>query len=319
MPRPRQTPIMPRMAASTILVGYDGSPHAEDALALARVISEATGAQIVLGRIVPSEPLPLTAVPVPELRARFEEQERLVLGELQQVADHNGAAAEAGPGTSTAQGLHQLADELDPGLVVVGSSHRGALGQVLAGNVALRLLNGLDRPLAVAPAGYAERDAQLRTIGVGFDGSPESHVALDTAGRLAQGSGAEVELIGVALPHADLTPHPWAFAWGAGAVRDDLDERMRGRLESAAGSVPHGIRHSAQLHTGAPNVVLLDAARSLDLLVLGSRGYGPARRVLLGSVSGRLVREAPCPVLVLPRPAAREREPLASVERAAPA
>jgi nucleotide-binding universal stress UspA family protein len=314
--------MMLRMTASSILVGYDGSPHSEDALALARVMSAATGAQIVLGRIFPSEPLARSAVPVPlpELSAHFEEQRRLVREQLQQVASRNDAAAEVAPGTSTAQGLHQLADELDPGLVVVGSAHRGRLGQVLAGNVALRLLNGLERPLAVAPAGYGEHDAQLRTIGVGFDGSPEARAALEVARRLAQGSGAEVEVIGVAQPHADLTPHPWAFAWGAGAIRDDLDERLRGRLESAAQGLPRGIRHSAHLHTGAPAIVLLEAARSLDLLILGSRGYGPARRVLLGSVSGRVVRGSECPVLVVPRPVAREPEPLdGSAEQAAPA
>jgi nucleotide-binding universal stress UspA family protein len=308
------------MAASSILVGYDGSPHAADALALARVMSAATGDQIVLGRIVVWEPLALTAVPRAQLRAGLKEQERLVRDELNEVAGRTGAAVEVAPGTSTAKGLYQLADKLDPSLVVVGSSHRGRLGQVLAGNVALRLLNGLDRPLAVAPAGYGEHDAQLRMIGVGFDGSPESHAALEEAGRLAQGSDADVKVIGVAPPHGDLTPNPWAFAWGAGAVRDDLDERLRGRLESAARGLPHGIRHSAQLHTGAPAVVLLDAAHSLDLLILGSRGYGPARRLLLGSVSGPVVRGAHCPVLVVPRPAAREPEPLGgSSEQAAPA
>jgi hypothetical protein len=44
------------------------------------------------------------------------------------------------------------------------------------------------------------------------------------------------------------------------------------------------------------------------LLVLGSRGYGPVRRVLLGSVSGELVRGAACPVLVVPRPGVRTPE-----------
>ncbi len=41
---------------------------------------------------------------------------------------------------------------------------------------------------------------------------------------------------------------------------------------------------------------------STDLLVVGSRGYGPVLRVLLGSVSTRLIHIAPCPVLVIPRP-----------------
>lgn len=53
---------------------------------------------------------------------------------------------------------------------------------------------------------------------------------------------------------------------------------------------------------GDPARVLEAAAREgLDLLVLGSRGFGPLRRVLLGSVSSELVREAPWPVMVVPR------------------
>ena len=105
-------------------------------------------------------------------------------------------------------------------------------------------------------------------------------------------------------------PSPWAFAWGAGASRQDLEERARDRLESAAKSLPREASGSSRLETGAPVVVLVDASRYLDLLVVGSRGYGPARRLLLGSVSGRLVREAHCPVLVTPCPPSREREPL---------
>lgn len=196
--------------------------------------------------------------------------------------------------------------------MVVGSSHRGRLDQVLAGNVALRLLNGLDRPLAIAPAGYATRDAKLRMIGVGFDGSPESRAALRVAGRLARAAGSEVEVIGAAVPHADLAPNPWAFAWGAGDTREDLDERLRAELDSAAASLPDSVASSAESRTGGAVEVLLDASRSLDLLVLGSRGYGPVRRLLLGSVSGRIVRDASCPVLVVPGPEARELEPSAT-------
>ena len=44
-----------------------------------------------------------------------------------------------------------------------------------------------------------------------------------------------------------------------------------------------------------------DDAEDADLLVLGSRGYGPRRAVLLGGVSGRVVRRAACPVIVVPR------------------
>lgn len=290
------------MAASRILVGHDGSPHAKDALALGRVLSELTGAELMLARVVHWEPLALQAVPVPELRNRYQEQERNALAELQRIAEWAGAKAEAGPGESPAQGLQLLAEELNPDIVVVGSSHRGRISQVLAGNIALRLLNGLDRPLAVAPAGYAEVAGGLRTIGVGFDGSPESRAALRIAGELALSAQAEVRVIGVAVQHPELAPHPWAVGWGAGTVPDEHFERLRGELESAAGSLPADVARSTEFQSGGAVTVLSGEANELDLLVLGSRGYGPVRRVLLGSVSGELVRGTACPVLVVPRP-----------------
>jgi nucleotide-binding universal stress UspA family protein len=182
------------MAASRILVGHDGSPHAKDALALGRVLSELTGAELMLARVVHWDPLALQAVPLPELPNRYQEQERNALAELQRIAEWAGAKAEPGPGESPAQGLQLLAEELNPDIVVVGSSHRGRISQVLAGNIALRLLNGLDRPLAVAPAGYAEVAGGLRTIGVGFDGSPESRAALRIAGELALSAQAELRV-----------------------------------------------------------------------------------------------------------------------------
>jgi nucleotide-binding universal stress UspA family protein len=296
------------MAASRILVGHDGSPRAGDALALGRLLAQVMGADLLLARVVPWEPLPLQALPFPGLKNRYEHEERAALKELQEVADRAGASAEAGPGESPAQGLQLLAEELNPDIVVVGSSHRDRIGRVLAGNVALRLLNGLHRPVAVAPAGYANRTAALQSIGVGFDGSPESHAALQAAGDLALAADAKVWVMGVAEPYVEAGPHPWAFAWSGGAGRVAVEERLRGSLESAAGSLPIGVTHTAKLFRGGPVAVLTDEAQTVDLLVLGSRAYGPARRVLLGSVSGPLVRHAPCPVLVVPRPGSRESE-----------
>jgi nucleotide-binding universal stress UspA family protein len=66
--------------------------------------------------------------------------------------------------------------------------------------------------------------------------------------------------------------------------------------------VPDGIEVEAALASGAPVEALTDAAgTSGNILVVGSRAYGPLRRVLLGSVSTKLVRSAPCPLIVTPR------------------
>jgi hypothetical protein len=88
--------------------------------------------------------------------------------------------------TSAAAGLHRLAETLDADLVVVGSSHRGPLGRMLIGSTATRLLNGARCPVAAAPRGFATSEHPvLRVIGLGYDGSPESRVALEGAARLA--------------------------------------------------------------------------------------------------------------------------------------
>jgi nucleotide-binding universal stress UspA family protein len=55
------------------------------------------------------------------------------------------------------------------------------------------------------------------------------------------------------------------------------------------------------LRYGNPAQELATQGAELDLLVIGSRSYGPLRRVLLGSVAGELIELAPCPVIVLPR------------------
>ena len=73
-------------------------------------------------------------------------------------------------------------------------------------------------------------------------------------------------------------------------------------LNRAAASVSKDLHAETALLVGDPVLVLEhEASRGLDLLVLGARGYGPLRRVFLGSVSTEVVCHAPCPVLVVPR------------------
>jgi nucleotide-binding universal stress UspA family protein len=74
-------------------------------------------------------------------------------------------------------------------------------------------------------------------------------------------------------------------------------------LDRAVKSVARRVQPEGRLLRGSPAQVLADQAADADLLVTGSRGYGPLRRVLIGSVSTPLMRSAPCPVMVVPRTA----------------
>ena len=131
---------------------------------------------------------------------------------------------------------------------------------------------------------------------VGFDGTAESYAALDE-GPLAAKFGASIRVIGVATPMppmgAGLQPK-WAPR--RAGFPDAAQPRGRG-----AGA---GARALPVFERGDPVQKLLeDAEIGVDLLVPGSRGFGPVMRLLIGSVSSRVIREAPCPVLVVPRPA----------------
>lgn len=78
--------------------------------------------------------------------------------------------------------------------------------------------------------------------------------------------------------------------------------RQANTVRAAIGQLREaGIDVVAETPGGAAEEVLTTRSSDVDLLVLGSRGYGPLRSVLLGSVSTHLVRRSACPLLVLPR------------------
>ena len=278
-----------------IVVGHDLNDGGGDALALGRLIAEASRAELVVAGIFPIGTLPRG------FEARWREQERASVEEIQTIADQVGAEAEAFPSSSPARGLHELAEEIEADLTVVGSSRHSKVGQILAGNVGLTLLHGSSGAVAIAPRDFRKTaPGMLDTITVGFDGTEESRLALEAAVDLARASDATVKLVAVA------EPPPNVYGKGAGtgqryqALNHAMEERLREQLDSAVATISERVRVEASLVSGDPAEQLADAG-SQGLLILGSRAYGPLRRVLLGSVSSALVRSAPCPVIVHPR------------------
>jgi nucleotide-binding universal stress UspA family protein len=213
-------------------------------------------------------------------------------GELKVVQVEKGSAADA---------LQALAEKGEADLIVLGSTHHAHVGSVAPGSVAEHLLHGARCRLMIAPKGYAEGDHsqdRLRVAAVGFDGMAESFAALDEAARLAAKFGGSLRVIGVA------TPVP---AMGAGAAVQagaEAGPDFQTQLNNAVAELPPELRALPVFERGDPVQKLLEAAEmGVDLLVLGSRGFGPVMRLLIGSISSRVIRKAPCPVLVVPRPA----------------
>ena len=136
------------------------------------------------------------------------------------------------------------------------------------------------------------REALVRTA--------ESRAALNVAARLAGSAEAALRVIAVHDRGAWSGDSGVENPTGASAARADLEEQ----LHSAVGELPGELRALPVSEKGEPTAVLLErATERVDLLVIGSRGYGPVRTVLEGGVSAASLRRAPCPVVVTPRTA----------------
>ena len=212
-------------------------------------------------------------------------------GELKVIHVEKGSPADA---------LQALAEKGEADLIVLGSTHHAHVGSVAPGSVAEHLLHGAKCRLVIAPKGYAESDHsqdRLRVAAVGFNGMAESYAALEEAAKLAAKFGGSLRVIAVATPVAGMGAAAAAQA-GAEAAPD-----FQTQLNDAVAELPEELRALPVFERGDPVQKLLeDAEMGVDLLVLGSRGFGPVMRLLVGSVSSRVIREAPCPVLVVPRP-----------------
>jgi nucleotide-binding universal stress UspA family protein len=196
---------------------------------------------------------------------------------------------------SPARQLYQQASARHAEIVVLGSSHRGGPDENARDKVLRRLVHDSPAPIAVAPRGYADQAIGLpRVIGVAFDNSPEAHRALEFAARLATTAAAALRVITVyegAPPEQPSQP---------GIVTQYA--LMQEALHSTVAVLPSELRAEPRfLHGAAARVLAEQSELGVDLMVMGSRGYGPIRSFWLGSVSEETIRLSPQPLVIAPR------------------
>lgn len=278
-----------------LMVGVDGSDGGHDALELARLIGTEMDAAVLVVCVIPYGPLPVDFRALDDDAAAEAEP---LLGDARERLAGLEVETRAFGGGSPAGVMTHVAEAEDVDLIVVGSPHRGAIGRALIGSVAENLLHGAPCPVVVAPRSYAaERHETIRRIAVAFDGTPESKVALHEAEALAMRANAGIDVLTVVAP-------PVAIAGASGYAYAPIEPPDPDRiLAEAVNSVDDKLDAHGRRLDGPPAATLAEACQDdVDLLVAGSRRYGPAMRVLLGSVSTQLIHKAPCPVLVVPRP-----------------
>jgi nucleotide-binding universal stress UspA family protein len=283
-----------------VIVGVDGGPTGRDALVLGEWTAEVLGSSLVVAVVHPAAAAigsgRVDAEWVAD-RHRAAEQvldgARTVLKDATAPVEYRMVAS-----SSAAHGLHDLAEELGAETIVVGSGRAGPRQRLFAGSTAERLLAGSVCPIAVAPAGMETNPGTHGLIGVAYVDTPDGRAALNEAAKLARRTGTRVRLYTVVM-EADAT-RPFLIGEDVErAYTHTARETFEESLTRAAASVPDVPADWRLL--GGNVVEALGDLDEVDVLFCGSRGYGPARRVLLGGVSTRLVRRAKRPVVVVPR------------------
>jgi len=277
-----------------IVVGYAGDQAGRDAVRLAARIAAVLSSHVTV--VFPYHPL-LASVP-------GDIAEESVRGEVQAlVAGIENLAAPTchwTPSPWPIHGLHELASYEKADLIVFGAAREG-LADRLHVSLMERMVHGAPCAVGVAPAGYANGDpAELRRVGVGFSDSEEGRAALHLAHELAGILGGELEVIAGSGLSSALASYAFSSP-SLPQVENEMYAETKANLERVAGDLDGGAPVHLETIGGDPSDVLIERSSNLDILMLGSRAYGPLRHVLLGSVSARAMREAHCPVLVVPR------------------
>ena len=290
---------MPDAAGSgyrRIVVGFDGSPSSEDALSLALRLRDPGDGCLLLTCVVAGHPWHLTRRTA-HGEAGAAEAKAMLAEARARIPAGVPVTLRAPVASSTSRGLTELAEAERADLVVVGSAKGSVDGRIGLTRTAGRLLAGAPCAVAVAPPDLRE-DEPFRHIGVAVDGSPEAAAALQAGYTIARGNGSAVTLFSALDATMDTT-------------RDDalLTRRaIQERLDASADAAPPGLNpRTVFLHGPAGREIAEACDGVVDLLVTGSRAYGPVQRALLGSVSEELIARARHPVLVIPRPPGDER------------
>jgi nucleotide-binding universal stress UspA family protein len=273
-----------------VVVAYDGSASAQDALALAQRLRDPGEGSLVLACVVASRPWHLPGRP--SSAAAEVEAEEMLAEARAELPRGIAVAVRVAASASPARGLTELAETEHADLIVVGSAKGADDGRIGLARTAGRLLAGAPCAVAVAPPGLRET-GPFRHIGVAVDGSAEAAAALQAAYVVARSSGSAVTLFSALDDLMDATGDD------AHLVRRAIQER----LDTAADAAPPGVNpRTVFLHGPAGREIAEACDGVVDLLVTGSRAYGPVQRALLGSVSEELIARARHPVLVIPRP-----------------
>ena len=296
----------------SILVPLDGSTFAEQALPLALGLASRHGATLELALVQPP-PMPLVlaeGAPVGD-SALDEELRQLTRDYLESVATRIEERADMCPRTSFLEGpvLETLVDHVSatsPDLLVMTTHARSGLSRAWLGSVADGLVRRVARPvLLVRPIAkehpVAEAPSFARVL-IPLDGSPASEVVIEHAIDTAGTDGVEYTLLRAvsSSPVFPATPRPHRDNAPTSRVQRVSVENTVGAKADALRARGVNVKVRVPVFENPAEGILEYAdEHGIDLIAMSTRGRGGLERLFLGSVADTVLREAPCPVLLL--------------------
>jgi nucleotide-binding universal stress UspA family protein len=288
------------MRFTKILCPTDFSPGSQQALRVAvRMASEANAELVVVHAwyMPPSAFAGESMFPAELIQSMIDDSRRGLDAAVRDAAaagaKHvSGKLLTGGPGAEIVGCLEK--DAFD--LCVIGTQGRSGLARILLGSVAEKVVRHSPcSVLAVHPDGGAKPFSHVL---VPTDFSESAEHALDLAAQLVLPDGA------ITLLHVIELPFGYVGEPLAADFARDLDKHSRAALDKAVSrltsKVAVPVATSSRIgRPGVQTLAALDQDRSIDLVVMGSRGRTGIRRAVLGSVAEKVVRHARCPVLVV--------------------
>ena len=283
------------MATAPIIAAFDPVDADDASVRFAATVAALTGAPLLVASVFARDGVAdrLIAGQLGEdLPARPGE----ALGRMVAALREDGVDADALElgATSPPRGLSLAAEQLGAGLLVVGTTSVLREDRIAPGGTPDRLLTGAPCAVATVPPGH--RGDPPSTVAVGYVDTAEGREAVHAAHLLARRAGARLRVLSI------VQPRPWMTAAGD----EDVTAELRTAAEEAANEAVAsllGAPVDVDVDVADPGDVLVTASAHADVMVLGSRGYGPGGTTLRGGVARRVTAESGGPVVLVARAA----------------
>lgn len=282
-----------------IVVGYTATEAGEDAVALGARLAAASGSELDLVVVLPGDDRSVITPPDASYDRYLVDQAEAWLAEAAgRIPDAVARSLHVRFGESFAEGLVAAAGDLGASLIVVGAANGGIRGRHRLGTVASELLHSADVPVVLAPEGSRRIDPAtgVSRITAAVGTRPGADALLEAATSLAAATGAELRLLSLVTVDLPASVDTGIIRIAGAAHADDVLSRARAAL-------PDDVEADAVVARGES---IEHAVQSLsweqgELAVVGSSRLAQPRRLFLGSTAGKILRELPVPMVVVPR------------------